>query len=254
MKRRFAALLAATAIVGVASAFAANPFSDVTPSDWAYQAVFQLAAQGIINGYPDGTFQGGKDITRFEVAQMVAKAIAHEDRANAEQAAVINRLANEFASELNSLGVRVENLENRVGNVKFTGDARVKFAHRDNLRIYKVNGSGESVKSTAQDAEAKDTYSYRVRLNATAKVAENTEAGARLVLESEFGKEAATTVKFDRAWVSQDFGWASVKAGRQSSFLGNGLVLDSALDGVTAYTTVGGVDVAAGYGYRLVSE
>ncbi|WP_028255070.1 S-layer homology domain-containing protein, partial [Veillonella magna] len=107
MKKRFAAVFAATAVLGVTTAFAANPFSDVTPSDWAYQSVSQLAAAGVINGYPDGTFQGQKNITRYEMAQMVAKAMANESRANAEQQAMINRLADEFSSELNNLGVRV---------------------------------------------------------------------------------------------------------------------------------------------------
>ena len=53
----------------VTTAFAANPFSDVTPDSWAYQAVSQLAASGIVNGYPDGTFKGQNDITRYEMAQ-----------------------------------------------------------------------------------------------------------------------------------------------------------------------------------------
>ena len=58
MKKQFAAIFAATAVLGVTTAFAANPFSDVTPDSWAYQAVSQLAAAGIVNGYPDGTFKG----------------------------------------------------------------------------------------------------------------------------------------------------------------------------------------------------
>ena len=84
MKSQFAPMLAAMAVLSVTTAFAANPFSDVTPDSWAYQAVSQLAASGIVNGYPDGTFKGKKDITRFEMAQMVAKAMANQDRANAE--------------------------------------------------------------------------------------------------------------------------------------------------------------------------
>ena len=68
MKSHFAPMLAATAVLGVTTAFAANPFSDVTPDSWAYQSVSQLANAGIINGYPDGTFKGQKDITRFEMA------------------------------------------------------------------------------------------------------------------------------------------------------------------------------------------
>ena len=74
----------------------ANPFRDVDFNSGAYQAVSQLSDAGIINGYPDGTFKGEKDITRFEMAQMVAKALANQDRANADQQALINRLADEF--------------------------------------------------------------------------------------------------------------------------------------------------------------
>ena len=92
MKKQFAAIFAATAVLGVTTAFAANPFSDVTPDSWAYQAVSQLANAGVINGYPDGTFKGQNNITRYEMAQMVAKAMANQDRANAEQQAMINRL------------------------------------------------------------------------------------------------------------------------------------------------------------------
>ena len=51
-----------------------------------------MAAAGIVNDYPDGTFKGQNDITRYEMAQMVAKAMANQDRANAEQQAMINRL------------------------------------------------------------------------------------------------------------------------------------------------------------------
>ena len=80
--------------------------------------VSQLAAAGIVNGYPDGTFKGQNDITRYEMAQMVAKAMANQDRANAEQKAIINRLVDEFSNELNNLGVRVAKLEDRVGNDK----------------------------------------------------------------------------------------------------------------------------------------
>ena len=114
MKKQFSAIFAATAVLGVTTAFAANPFSDVTPDSWAYQAVSQLAASGIVNGYPDGTFKGQNDITRYEMAQMIAKAMANQDRANAEQQAMINRLADEFSNELNNLGVRVARLEDRV--------------------------------------------------------------------------------------------------------------------------------------------
>ena len=77
-----------------------------------------MANSGIIQGVDGVHFQGERNITRYEAAEIVAKAMAHEDRANAEQRALINRLADEFSDELNNLGVRVSNLEDRVGNVK----------------------------------------------------------------------------------------------------------------------------------------
>ena len=144
--KKHLAVLAATALLGVTSAFAANPFSDVTPQDWAYQAVAQLASQGIVNGYPDGTFKGQQNITRYEMAQMVAKALVRQDRVDAEQNAIINRLANEFSAELNNLGVRVATLENKVGNFAFTGDARLKFEGsnaRDNFYVNPIPDGDE---------------------------------------------------------------------------------------------------------------
>ena len=58
MKRKMTSVFAVAAVMGVATAFAVNPFSDVPSDSWAYQAVDQLAIAGIINGYPDGTFKG----------------------------------------------------------------------------------------------------------------------------------------------------------------------------------------------------
>ena len=127
MNKKLVASLVSCFVLGSVSAYAANPFSDVEPSSWAYQSVEQLASAGIINGYPDGTFKGNKDITRYEMAQMVAKAMANQDRANAEQQAMINRLADEFSNELNTLGVHVAKLEDQVGNVKVTGNYRLRY-------------------------------------------------------------------------------------------------------------------------------
>ena len=163
-KKNLSLAVAALSVVGVTTAFAANPFSDVTPDSWAYQSVSQLASAGIINGYPDGTFKGQKDITRFEMAQMVAKAMANQDRANAEQQAMINRLADEFSNELSNLGVRVAALEDRVGNVKFSGDARINYVEKEGI----------------DNLDSEGKFAARVRLNMDAKVNKNTSVKARL--------------------------------------------------------------------------
>ena len=144
MKKTISAL-AVTTMLGMTTVLGANPFTDVTPQDWAYQAVARLASQGVVNGYPDGTFQGGNNITRFEMAQMVAKALNQQDRMNGEQQAVLNKLAQEFSEELHNLGVRVESLEHKVGNLSFTGDMRIRFDGQQEHGIY-LNAPADNTK------------------------------------------------------------------------------------------------------------
>lgn len=238
MKKQFAAIFAATAVLGVTTAFAANPFSDVTPDSWAYQAVSQLANAGIVNGYPDGTFKGQNNITRYEMAQMVAKAMANQDRANAEQQAMINRLADEFSNELNNLGVRVARLEDRVGNVKVTGDARLRY----------------------QDAEhAKSKFDARARVQFNAKVNDRTDAVVRLssgsfeLGNSQNGGNANATI--DRAYVNHKFGErVSLKAGRFGQVVGGGLAFDGTFDGAQLNAGNDKIQAQAAYGYMVSGE
>ena len=238
MKKQFAAIFAATAVLGVTTAFAANPFSDVTPDSWAYQAVSQLANAGIVNGYPDGTFKGQNNITRYEMAQMVAKAMANQDRANAEQQAMINRLADEFSNELNNLGVRVARLEDRVGNVKVTGDARLRY----------------------RDAEhEKSKFDARARVQFNAKVNDRTDAVVRLTSgnfelgNSQNGGNANATI--DRAYVNHKFGErVSLKAGRFGQVVGGGLAFDGTFDGAQFNAGNDKVNFQAAYGYAVSGE
>ncbi len=67
--RKFGFLIAVLALVSVsAPAFAANPFMDVPSGHWAYDAIGQLAASGVLSGYPDGTYKGNQPATRYEMA------------------------------------------------------------------------------------------------------------------------------------------------------------------------------------------
>ena len=228
--KKHLAVLAATAVLGVTSAFAANPFSDVTPQDWAYQAVAQLASQGIVNGYPDGTFKGQQNITRYEMAQMVAKALVRQDRVDAEQNAIINRLANEFSAELNNLGVRVSTLENKVGNFKFTGDARLRYT-----------GSNDARESN---------FNYRGRVKFEATVNDNTKAVVRLMGSKEFGAAGNPNTAIDRVYVQHNFGkYATVAAGRQDLIVGNGLAFDGTFEGVVATAGKDKLNASVAYGY-----
>ncbi len=167
--RKILALAAAAALAAGASAYAANPFSDVSTSDWAYQAVSDLSDQGIVEGYPDGTFKGQSNITRYEMAQIVARLMAKEDQYNAEQRATIDKLAGEYADELDSLGVRVSNLEKKIGNLKFSGDARVKW-----------NQGYTSAANSTVTGKAQDLFNARFRVKAVANINDSTYAVARI--------------------------------------------------------------------------
>ena len=242
--KKHLAVLAATAVLGVTSAFAANPFADVTPQDWAYQAVSQLASQGIVNGYPDGTFKGQHNITRFEMAQMVAKAMARQDRVDAEQNAIINRLANEFATELNNLGVRVSTLENKVGNFSFTGDARLRYQNSKN-----------------EDTNTyKSKFDYRARVQFEATVNDNTKAVVRLAGEKdgekdEFGSAGNPKTSLDHVYVQHNFGkYATATAGRQDLVIGNGLVYDDYFEGAVGTVGKDKLNASVAYGYLMGGE
>ena len=163
--KKILAMAAAAALSLGASAMAANPFADVSTSDWAYQAVADLSDQGIVEGYPDGTFKGQTNITRYEMAQIIARLMAKEDQYNAEQRATIDKLAGEYADELDTLGVRVSNLEKKVGNISWSGDARMQYQDHGDF--------GE------------DSWGARARINVSGQVNDKVTVEGRLVAESD---------------------------------------------------------------------
>ena len=219
MKKTLVSALTTALVIGAASTtFAAsNPFSDVPADHWAYDAVSQLAKDGVIDGYGDGTFQGGNSITRYEMAQMVAKAMAKEDQANAADKAMIDKLAAEFSDELNNLGVRVSNLEKKVDNVKWNGEVRY---------------TGARVSKEKQTDTNNKTNDLLFRLEPTATINDHWKAQARI----DYNTDASTSsnadhATVDRAWVTGTYGNTSVELGKFPLYTEQGLVFDSNLTG-----------------------
>ncbi|HCB93082.1 MAG TPA: S-layer protein, partial [Selenomonas sp.] len=130
MKKGIVSALTGALVVGAFSTTfaAANPFTDVPAGHWAYDAVAQLAADGVIEGYGDDTFRGDRQITRYEMAQMIAKAMAKNP--SGVDKAMLDRLMAEFREELNNLGVRVANLEKHADMVRWSGVLR--YTYRSN--------------------------------------------------------------------------------------------------------------------------
>lgn len=215
MKKSLVVTLALVFVLGIAgTAFAAaNPFVDVPAKHWAYDAVSKLAQAGIVDGYNDGTFRGDKTMTRYEMAQIVAKAMTRSDKASAENKALVDKLAVEFNAELQNLGVRVAKLEANQANMKFSGQLDMRYRAIDYNQADKSNGT--------------DSY-YRLRMNGTAKVDENTTIGIRFTTlgqdptdfrnNSWRGSGATTSgnAAIDRVFVSTKLGVVNTTVGRQA--------------------------------------
>lgn len=153
MKHAFLkAAIAACFACAAVTASAANPFTDVSADDWAYQAVASLSDEGVIDGYPDGTFRGDKHVTRYEIAQIVARLMAKEDTLNASQKETLAKLSSQYANELKDLGVRIAELEKKRGATDLITELRIQSIDRyDN--VFKGN------------VQKHNELSTRVRLN-----------------------------------------------------------------------------------------
>ena len=217
MKKTLVSALTTALVVGAASTTfaAANPFSDVPADHWAYDAVSQLAADGVIEGYGDTTFRGNQNITRYEMAQMIAKAMAKTDVSAADKA-LIDKLAAEFSDELNNLGVRVSNLERNADMVKWNGKAEYTYKSLRN-------------KDTKDPAEKKHNDDQLLfRLEPSAEVNSNWHVHARLDASTDLQQDNAdvngkhggdngkqdTDVKLKRVWAQGNYDNFQVKLGK----------------------------------------
>ena len=219
-KKTLVSAITAALVVGAASTTfaAANPFSDVPADSWAYDAVSTLAADGVIDGYPDGTYQGQNTMTRYEMAQIVARAMAKTDLEKADKA-LVDKLAAEFAEELDNLGVRVADLEKKSDNVKWGGELRYRY--------YDIN----------RDSSLGDETHNKVlfRLEPKAYIGDSGwTANARLDYEMNLSTDENNDgVVVDRAYVEGPLFGATVTAGRTPVFTAQGLLFDDRISGGT---------------------
>lgn len=221
-------VLAMAMALGVtAGAYAANPFSDVPAGHWAYDAVNKLAAEGVVDGYPDGTYGGDKLMTRYEMAQIVAKAMA--------KGANVDKLAAEFADELDSLGVRVANLEKKADNVKITGEVRASYRDVDG----DVNGHEGLLRS---------------RLWVNGQINEDWAYTGMFENNQDFTNDTGDDdIDFARAYVEGRVGGLDVVAGRYNEVTFTGNILDANMDmAKVSYGDKIKVSAAAGKAYDSV--
>lgn len=198
MKRISMLLVLALVLSTVAAS--ANPFSDVPFSHWAYDAVNKLAAKGILQGYPDGTFKGEKHVTRYALAMVTAKMLANVEQmlekgigtnlVTKSDLQTLEKLTVEFADELALLGVKVTALEDDMQVVK--EDVATLKKDVEGIKDYMAKGGMEKVKLsgdmlvrhmsliTEKDVVNDNTRTYnQLRFQFKANIDENVTAVAR---------------------------------------------------------------------------
>lgn len=208
MKKKLLTTAISTALtVAFAVPAFANPFADVPQKHWAYDAVNKLVASGIVDGYGDGTFKGDKTLTRYEMAQIVSKAMGKVS--TVDQKVIVDKLAVEFSTELNSLGVRVDGIQKQLDNqIKFDGETRLQY-----------------------DNATEDT-TYRLRLGATGKINDDAQINVRLTTADSNGIDKTSLDNLgspiiDRFNIGAKVGSVDTVLGKQDLVLGKGLLYNS---------------------------
>ena len=261
-----AAILAATAMSSTAFA-ATNPFKDLPEGHWAYDAVNMLAEDGVLEGYGDGTFQGIKLMNRYEMAEVVSRALEKYDIARPADKGAMKKLEKEFANELKDMDVRLKNVENDVqelkkgmSSFKWYGDARVRWFQNKDM---KMHNNSTTKKSTQLEK--------RVRLGIYGEPAKNLSVDGRIKYEdSSFKKDGwggsnqanwdgnydnHNSFRLDKFSLNWNHAGTKVSVGRTEISLGQGLLYwENPVDGayiqhqfgpkVTAMIGVGDISAA----------
>ncbi|MBQ6971656.1 MAG: S-layer homology domain-containing protein [Synergistaceae bacterium] len=208
--RKIAALVAIAAVAALAApAFSAtNPFMDVPMNHWAYDAIGQLAAHGILSGYPDGLYKGKQQTTRYEMASALARALAVVDmtKASKQDVEMLKRLVVEFKDELEALGVRVDELDERVAVL----ESRLGGWHIHGTLVLDVMNESRNDAGDAFTADGKGSVKFdEARLFFERTWGENDEYFFRARLRNEGdtsgGNKNTQSAYFDRFYVEMPF-------------------------------------------------
>ncbi len=142
-----------------------NQLRDVSPTDWAYEALRSLVDRyGCISGFPNQTYRGNQALSRYEFAaglnsclNQIERLIASQGSVTSEDLDTINRLSQEFEAELATIGGRVDELESRTAVLEDT-----QFSTTTKLEGEVVFGVSGEFNNTSND---EIVFQDRVRLN-----------------------------------------------------------------------------------------
>lgn len=248
MKKQLLVSALAVGLLSGSTAFAAeNPFTSIPKDHWAYAAVEQLVQDGLVDGYGDEDFRGEKNITRYESAQLLAKAMTNISKANDADKALIARLQKEYADELHSFDIRLAEVEKKASSFKWTGDARIRYQTNygvlrgTNPKLPFTNSSRNGVQPDDQSSRIQ----MRVGLNIEGTPAENLTVKGRITAEDTLNENTGTGTthtdtthrnfyidRLELDWQAKND--VEVDIGRMTKSIGQGLIWwNNPIDGVS---------------------
>lgn len=272
-------LLCSLAIAGTminSTAFASeNPFATVPKDYWAYTAVEHLVETGLVDGYNLTDFHDKKVVARYDLAQFVARAMANENRATAEDKVILNKLQQEYSNELKIMMVmpaepapvkeepQATNNFFDNGKIKWFGDARIRY--QTNYKADTPKGYTANVADKDRKDKRSNRIQERLRLGFYAEPDENLSVLGRVKLENTTNDDNGYTNNGDSGahgsanldllaltWKQMD---TSVTLGRQNLNIGQGLIWwDNPVDGIMVTQDLGNNSlISAGWG-NLTAE
>lgn len=232
--------IAAALIISLTSSpsAATEPFSDVKPGHWAYEALRTLAGRGYLEGYPDGTFKGGKTLTRYELAMAVQRITDRysEEGLSQEDLLSLEKLTVELADELELLSKRIDDLGTGVDDVR----SGIEAARASGSKKVSISGDFSLYYETLKrsiDTRGDDHAPWvNLGLNFTMSIDDGTSAMVRLFRDDiSLNGIGVSDPIIDEAWVDIKgfFGLGDLRVGRQWMKVGHSIVLDDKMDGVS---------------------
>jgi len=209
MRKTIMVVLALLLTFGMAgTALAASMFSDVPQSHWSYDAVNKLAKAGVIEGNGDGTFQGNRTLSRYEMAIIVGRALTKMDKADASNKELIEKLAAEYSAELKRLDDKYDSLDKRVDNVMLSGYVRAKY-DSDRVGDHNVDsGNKHFYMDLEANMKVDDRWSAHFQSETNKQYTAHTWNNARNADDDSDGT-------FQRIWVTGTVGDVGVSAGKK---------------------------------------
>jgi hypothetical protein len=235
MKKLLGALAVSAALTGTTFA---SPFTDVPSSHWAYGAINDVVASGIMKGYRGGMFKGNETVNRYEMAIIVSRLMkkAHGKTVGADVRRTMDRLGEEFMDELDLIGARLTALENAfhehvttggdtgANGFSFSGETRVRWENR--TQDFGPAATNKDDVSRWQARTLLDVEKSVDRADFFVQLASNHTFGDVVLNNAGEPVTAEENLDLNQAWVNFAVtDNTSLKAGRQALVRGNGTIL-----------------------------